>query len=68
MIVGRGMWDNGIIQTCGILDIEAEREPSDHVPIWVDISLEETREKREQRGVSSRIVFDEANNASTHER
>lgn len=38
-IVGRSMWDEGLVTGAGILDSEAERGPSDHVPIWVDIRL-----------------------------
>jgi exonuclease III len=40
-IVGRKMWDEGMVVDAGILDSAAERGPSDHVPIWVDIRLEE---------------------------
>jgi exonuclease III len=40
-IVGRKVWDEGMVVDAGILDSAAERGPSDHVPIWVDIRLEE---------------------------
>lgn len=40
-IVGRKAWDKGFIKACGILDSEAERGPSDHVPIWVDVQPEQ---------------------------
>ncbi|KAF1846152.1 DNase I-like protein [Cucurbitaria berberidis CBS 394.84] len=39
-IAGRKAWDDGHIKACGILDSEAERGPSDHVPIWADVELE----------------------------
>ncbi|OAL57489.1 DNase I-like protein [Pyrenochaeta sp. DS3sAY3a] len=39
-IAGRSTWNDGLIKSCGILDSEAERGPSDHVPIWVDILLD----------------------------
>jgi exonuclease III len=41
-IVGRKMWDEELVAGAGILDTEAERGPSDHVPIWVDIKLGES--------------------------
>ncbi|CAO2649781.1 Nn.00g010730.m01.CDS01 [Neocucurbitaria sp. VM-36] len=39
-IAGRNAWNRGLIKACGILDSEAERGPSDHVPIWADVQLE----------------------------
>lgn len=39
-IAGRRAWDAGVIKDPGILDSEEERGPSDHVPIWVDVTLE----------------------------
>lgn len=36
-VAGRGAWEKGLVRDCGILDSEAERGPSDHVPIWVDV-------------------------------
>jgi exonuclease III len=39
-IAGRKAWDKGMIKAAGIMDSEAERGPSDHVPIWVDVELE----------------------------
>ena len=38
-VAGRKAWEGGLIKGCGILDSEAERGPSDHVPIWVDVSF-----------------------------
>ncbi|KAF2622377.1 DNase I-like protein [Macroventuria anomochaeta] len=38
-IAGRRAWDAKMIKDGGILDSEAERGSSDHVPIWVDIAL-----------------------------
>lgn len=38
-VAGRKAWEEGLIEGCGILDSEAERGPSDHVPIWVDVSF-----------------------------
>lgn len=32
-------WKKGCIKACGRLDSEAERGPSDHVPIWADFEL-----------------------------
>lgn len=40
-IAGRRAWDKGLIQACGILDSEGERGPSDHVPIWADVQLQQ---------------------------
>jgi exonuclease III len=38
-IAGRKLWDAGIVRDSGILDSEAERGPSDHVPIWIDVAF-----------------------------
>lgn len=38
-IAGRRAWDSSMITDSGILDTEAERGPSDHVPVWVDIAF-----------------------------
>lgn len=38
-VAGRKAWEKGLVKKCGILDSEAERGPSDHVPIWVDVSF-----------------------------
>jgi exonuclease III len=38
-IAGRRLWDQGCVKACGIMNSEAERGPSDHVPIWADIEL-----------------------------
>ncbi|KAJ4368536.1 hypothetical protein N0V86_009441 [Didymella sp. IMI 355093] len=38
-IAGRKLWDAGIVKDSGILDSEAERGPSDHVPIWIDVAF-----------------------------
>jgi exonuclease III len=38
-IAGRRAWDTGLIKACGVMDSEAERGSSDHVPIWVDVEL-----------------------------
>ncbi|KAJ4351853.1 uncharacterized protein N0V89_007197 [Didymosphaeria variabile] len=48
VIVGKGMWDKGLVLGAGILDSEAERGPSDHVPVWVDINLAQTDEREEK--------------------
>jgi exonuclease III len=42
VIVGESMWDRVCVCGAGILDSEAERGPSDHVPVWVDIRLMDT--------------------------
>ena len=42
-IAGRRAWDAGMIKGSGIMDSEAERGPSDHVPIWVDVTMEQTQ-------------------------
>lgn len=47
VIVGKRTWEDGLVTVCGILDSEAERGPSDHVPIWVDIHLR--KEEKMQR-------------------
>lgn len=38
-ISGRKLWDAGLVKDSGILDTEAERGPSDHVPIWIDVAF-----------------------------
>lgn len=38
IIAGRGFWEKQLVKACGILDSEEGRGPSDHVPIWIDIS------------------------------
>lgn len=43
VVIGRKTWGEGVVKGSGILDSEAERGPSDHVPIWVDISMETER-------------------------
>ena len=40
-ITERKAWRKGCVRACGIMDSEAERRPSDHVPIWVDFELKE---------------------------
>lgn len=45
-VVGRRTWEKGIIKACGIFDSEAERGPSDHVPIWADVMLETKMEEQ----------------------
>ncbi|KAL1596618.1 hypothetical protein SLS60_009266 [Paraconiothyrium brasiliense] len=47
IIVGRKMWDKALVRAAGILDSEAERGPSDHVPIWVDIRLARANEQED---------------------
>ncbi len=46
-IAGRSTWEKGMVRGCGILDSEVERGPSDHVPIWVDITLEPQKPEHE---------------------
>jgi exonuclease III len=41
-VTGRRAWDSGMIRGSGILDSEAERGPSDHIPVWVDIAFSHT--------------------------
>lgn len=38
-VVGKRLWERGLVRGAGILDSEVERGPSDHVPIWADIRL-----------------------------
>jgi exonuclease III len=40
VVAGRRAWDRGMVRASGIMDNEAERGPSDHCPVWVDVSLE----------------------------
>lgn len=40
VIASKKLWDMDCIPAAGILDNEAERGPSDHVPIWLDITLD----------------------------
>ncbi|KAF1952902.1 DNase I-like protein [Byssothecium circinans] len=47
VVIGRKSWNDGLVRNAGILDSEAERGPSDHVPIWVDFKMEdEARESK----------------------
>lgn len=39
-VAGRRLWEKGLVKDCGIMNSEAERGPSDHCPIWVDIEIE----------------------------
>ncbi|KAF2111033.1 Endonuclease/exonuclease/phosphatase [Lophiotrema nucula] len=39
VIAGRSTWEDGRIASCGILESEAERGPSDHCPVWADIKI-----------------------------
>lgn len=41
VIVGKKALEEGQVKDSGILDSEAERGPSDHVPIWVDVNVEQ---------------------------
>lgn len=40
-IVGRKSVEGGLVEACGIMDSEAERGTSDHVPIWMDVQLKD---------------------------
>lgn len=42
-VAGRDLWERGMVKNSGILDSEAERGPSDHCPIWVDVEVEPQR-------------------------
>jgi exonuclease III len=46
-VAGRGSWEKGCIKACDIMDSEAERGPSDHVPIWVDFELQDDETSKE---------------------
>jgi exonuclease III len=52
VVAGRSMWNDGMVTASGIIDSEAERGPSDHCPIWVDVRL------GPDGGVTSREQFD----------
>jgi len=43
-VAGKRAWEKGCVNACGKMDSEAERGPSDHVPIWADFELEEGAE------------------------
>jgi exonuclease III len=45
VVTGRKMWEKGVVKACGIMDSEAERGPSDHCPVWVDVSIVPRDEK-----------------------
>lgn len=47
-VARRSLWDKGSVKNSGIMDSEAERGPSDHCPIWVDIELEPESEDVEE--------------------
>jgi exonuclease III len=48
-VAGRSLWERGMVKGSGISNSEAERGPSDHCPIWVDVEIEpETRSKTEE--------------------
>jgi exonuclease III len=48
VVTGRKMWEKGVVKACGIMDSEAERGPSDHCPVWVDVSFA-LRDEKEMR-------------------
>ncbi|KAK7178850.1 DNase I-like protein [Paraphaeosphaeria sporulosa] len=50
IVVGESIWDRGMVRGAGILDSEAERGPSDHVPIWADIGLSGVDEEGNGKG------------------
>jgi exonuclease III len=39
-VAGRSLWERGMVKSSGIMNSEAERGPSDHCPIWVDVEVE----------------------------
>lgn len=39
VIINQSIQRRGTVKGCGMLDTQAERGPSDHVPIWVDIEI-----------------------------
>ncbi|KAK1771904.1 Endonuclease/exonuclease/phosphatase [Phialemonium atrogriseum] len=39
VIVSKALWESGRVLGTGILDSPAERGPSDHVPLWVEVAL-----------------------------
>jgi exonuclease III len=47
MIASKRLWDTGRVTAAGMLDSEAGRGPSDHVPIWVDINVQARVESME---------------------
>jgi exonuclease III len=44
VVAGRRAWDKWMVNASGIMDSEAERGPSDHCPVWVDVELEPNSE------------------------
>jgi exonuclease III len=50
VVAGRGMWNRGMIKASGIMDSEAERGPSDHCPIWVDVGIESDDVTKKEHG------------------
>tara|TARA_R110002003_G_scaffold351_13_gene19003 strand:- start:1708 stop:2937 length:1230 start_codon:yes stop_codon:yes gene_type:complete len=48
-IAGKRLWEAGMVKACGIMDSEAERGPSDHCPIWVDVCLESATATKEEK-------------------
>ena len=46
IIVSKGLWESSRIIQTGILDTPAERGPSDHVPIWVEIAMQQPGQDR----------------------
>lgn len=48
-VAGRGLWEKGMVKKSGIMDSAAERGPSDHCPIWVDVELSPQRKEKAKR-------------------
>jgi exonuclease III len=59
IVAGRGAWDKRMVKASGIMDSEAERGPSDHCPVWVDVELGPGGEKRDTKPPAS--VVEERN-------
>lgn len=41
IIVSNGLWESGRIIQTGVLDTPAERGPSDHVPLWIKVAVQQ---------------------------
>jgi exonuclease III len=55
-VAGRGLWEKEMVKNSGIMDSEAERGPSDHCPVWVDVELESQREEEEIEEAGEKIA------------
>ncbi|KAK3317955.1 Endonuclease/exonuclease/phosphatase [Apodospora peruviana] len=48
IFVSKGLWTAGRVMDTGILDTPQERGPSDHVPLWVEVAMDQPDSKSQR--------------------